>query len=422
MRARDIFTPGRFPSHTFVNDHLVTKKTTLENALDTGSMLISVSGPSKSGKTVFVEESIGKDKIVQVTGAGITSVDALWKRVFDLLGTDLALTKTVAVSTTNGFSGKANATGSVLIAKASAELSANHQSTDSESATLDNTTDYLQLLIDEFAGSDTTIFIDDFHYIPRDTQAEIAKQIKEAIRSDVKFIVASVPYHADDVIRSNPDLRGRIVSIDFGYWQIGHLKKIAEKGFAALGVTCDSAMIQTLAEQAAGSPQLMQYLCLNSCYAIGVREATTQTSMLPHNKTLLETICKSTVLSTDYSSVVEKMMEGPRIRGSDRISHPLKDGTNGDVYSILIRCLALDPPQLTLRYDDLVLRVKSICLSQTPSGSSITGACSHMARIANDAAGESIIEWDGENDVLDVRDPYLLFYIRWAEIFDPENA
>ena len=367
MKARDIFTPGRFPSHTFVDDHLITKKTTLENALDTGSMLISISGPSKSGKTVFIEESIGKDKIIQVTGAGITSVAALWRRVFDILGTDIPTAKTQTAGTSNGFGGKAAASGNLIFAKGSAELNASHLSTDGESITTDITTDYLQLLISELADKDLTIFIDDFHYISRETQSEIAKQIKEAIRSNVKFIVASVPYHADDVIRSNPDLRGRIVSIDFGYWHQDHLKKIAEKGFSALGVTFDHSMIQMFSEQAAGSPQLMQYLCLNACYAIGVRERTSGANSLPMNKPLLETICKSTVLSTDYRSVVEKMSDGPRIRGSDRISHALKDGSNGDVYTLLIRCLALDPPQLTLRYDDLVVRVKSLCSSSPPS-------------------------------------------------------
>ncbi|MBC2658507.1 hypothetical protein H7A76_23975 [Pseudomonas sp. MSSRFD41] len=417
MKARDIFTPGRFPNHTFVDDHLVTKRTALENALDTGSLLISVSGPSKSGKTVFIEECIGKDKIIQVTGAGITSVEALWKRVFDFLGTDLPISQTQTAASTNSFSGKGSASGNLIFAKAGAELTAGNSSTDTDAVTKNISVDYLQILIAELASSDLTVFIDDFHYIPRDVQSEIAKQIKEAIRSDVKFIVASVPYHADDVIRSNPDLRGRIVSIDFGYWPIDLLEKIAHKGFTALGIKCEKQMVHTLAEQAAGSPQLMQYLCLNSCYSTGAREKVTTTHNIPNDQKLLETICKSTVLSTDYSSVVDKMMEGPRVRGSDRISHALKDGSHGDVYSLLIRCLALDPPQLTLRYDDLVLRVKSLCQSQTPSGSSITGACSHMAKIANDAAAESIIEWDGENDVLDIRDPYLLFYIRWGEIF-----
>jgi len=38
-----------------------------------------------------------------------------------------------------------------------------------------------------------------------------------------------------------------------------------------------------------------------------------------------------------------------------------------------------------------------------------------MSTLANDAAGESVMEWGGENDLLDIRDPYLLFALRWSE-------
>jgi hypothetical protein len=57
-------------------------------------------------------------------------------------------------------------------------------------------------------------------------------------------------------------------------------------------------------------------------------------------------------------------------------------------------------------------------LPESPSGSSITNACYQAALIANDTAGDSIVEWDNENDVFDIRDPYLLFYLRWSEIID----
>ncbi|MCP6473840.1 hypothetical protein NL509_28760, partial [Klebsiella pneumoniae] len=73
--------------------------------------------------------------------------------------------------------------------------------------------DPLQLLKSEIGNTDFVVFIDDFHYINRDVQAEIAKQIKDAIANGCKFICASVPYHSDDVIRGNADLRGRIFNI-----------------------------------------------------------------------------------------------------------------------------------------------------------------------------------------------------------------
>jgi len=82
---------------------------------------------------------------------------------------------------------------------------------------------------------------------------------------------------------------------------------------------------------------------------------------------------------------------------------------------LILRAIALDPPELTQRYANLQKRIQSLCAKEQPSGSSVTGACSHIATIANEAENRSVIEWDGENDVLDIRDPYLLFYFRWRD-------
>ena len=65
MKAADVFTPGRTPTYTFVDDHLVSAAS--RDALDVGSTLISISGPSKSGKTAFVEMCLGRPNLVQVT-------------------------------------------------------------------------------------------------------------------------------------------------------------------------------------------------------------------------------------------------------------------------------------------------------------------------------------------------------------------
>jgi hypothetical protein len=45
---------------------------------------------------------------------------------------------------------------------------------------------------------------------------------------------------------------------------------------------------------------------------------------------------------------------------------------------------------------------------------SIDKHCFHIASIATDAENKAVIEWDGTADVLDIRDPYLLFYLRWS--------
>ncbi len=418
MKASDVFTPGRFPTHTFVDDHLQDKKGQLLDTIDAGSMLVSISGPSKSGKTVFIEECFGRTSLIQVTGAGVSKPSDLWMRVFDLVGTEIPETISRAASTQGSISGRVAIEGGVILAKGKTEGTVTKGSAESETEAASLASDCLQLLIRELGGTDLVVFIDDFHYIPRDVQIEVARQIKEAIRYNVKFICASVPYHSDDVIRGNPDLRGRVYSIDFEYWGGETLKKIAYKGFPELGIRYRNSAIDDLVAEAAGSPQLMQYLCLNACFELNVRETTENKVELLQDPGLLGNICRRTVPSTDYGSVLELMKEGPKTRGSDRNVYITRFGWNGDVYRLLVKALSVDPPQLTFRYNSLNSRILGMCTSGGPSGSSITSACSHSAKIVNDAAGERIVEWDAEHDVFDIRDPYFLFYLRWSDATD----
>ncbi|MGL4433997.1 MAG: hypothetical protein ACRCUW_15545 [Plesiomonas shigelloides] len=418
MKIRDIFTPGRYPTLTYVDDHLKEKEQQLLDTLEDGSMLVSISGPSKSGKTVFVEKILGKDNLIQVTGAGVKDTQDLWLRVFDIIGTPISHSSSSSSTKSIKFGAKGTTEGSIFVAKAKGELSGEGGYSSTTSETKSTSIDYLQLLIKELSGSDFVIFIDDFHYIERDVQSGLAQQIKEAIRQGVKFICASVPYHSDDVIRSNPDLRGRFFSIDFDYWGDEILKKIAYIGFSKANISYRHELIDRLAAEAAGSPQLMQYLCLNACYEKNLREVPDEAFDLHYEQDFFERICRRTVASTDYSSIAEKMLEGPKTRGSDRKSYISTFGWQGDVYRFLLKALSLDPPNLNFRYQPLVDRIGSICNGDVPSGSSITNACQHTAAIANSSANNNIVEWDGDNDVFDIRDPYLLFFLRWSEIAD----
>ncbi|NVD34389.1 hypothetical protein [Marinobacter lutaoensis] len=418
MKASEVFTPGKFPVHTFVDDHLQDKKQQLLDTLDAGAMLISISGPSKSGKTVFIEECLGRTSLIQVTGAGVNAPSDLWMRVFDIIGTEIPTSIVRASGSAGTVGGKGVVEGNVLVVKGRGEVSASRTNSESETVSASFSSDCLQLLIKELGGTDLVVFIDDFHYVPTNVQVELAQQIKEAIRNGVRFVCASVPYHADDVIRSNPDLRGRVFSIDFEYWGTETLKKIADKGFSELGVGYRQSAIDNLVSEAAGSPQLMQYLCLNACYEIGVREKSDREVELLSDPQIHENICRRTVQSTDYGSVIELMKEGPKTRGSDRNVYMTRFGWNGDVYRLLVKALSVDPPKLTFRYNALNERILEICTAGGPSGSSITSACAHSAKIVNDAAGTRIVEWDGEHDVFDIRDPYFLFYLRWSDTVD----
>ena len=414
MRASEVFTPGKLPEVTYIDDHLKERAKILNDALESGAAVISLSGPSKSGKTVFIEKTIGKDRLIQVTGAGITTSNKLWDRVFDIVGTPIAKKSTSVSGFEGAFGGKVGGEAGILVS-ATGELSATSKWARSSSEQTDAPIDYLQLLIRELGRTGFVVFIDDFHYIPRAIQVEVSNQIKEAVRNNVIFVVASVPYHSDDAIRANPDLRGRTVKLDFDYWKPDELCKIANKGFGALQANASPAYVHALASEAAGSPQLMQSLCLTTCFENDIRETQNPHKHLASDRDAIRKVCTRTAATSDYSSTVAKMADGPKTRGQDRKSYLTVDGSVIDVYPLILRAIALDPPELTQRYPNLQHRIQSICSKDQPSGSSVTGACSHIASIANESENRNVIEWDAENDVFDIRDPYLLFYLRWNE-------
>ena len=412
MRAVNVFTPGKLPEMTYVDDHLKERAMVLADALDAGAAVISLSGPSKSGKTVFIEKNIGKDRLLSVSGAGITDANKLWDRVFAMIGTPIAKRSTQASAFEGSFGGKLGGEAGVFLS-ATGEVSATGKWSKTNAEQTDVAIDHLQMLIQELANTGPVVVVDDFHYIPYAVQVELSNQIKEAIRHNVIFVVASVPYHSDDAIRANSDLRGRFVKIDFDYWKTDELIEIANRGFAALNAIASPAYVQALAGEAAGSPQLMQQLCLNTCFENDVREDKITAKQIASDRDAIERVCNRTAANTDYSSTAAKMKDGPKTRGQGRIGYLVSDGAVLDVYPLILRAIAANPPKLTLRYPDLQRRIQVLCATEQPSGSSVTGACSHIASIANESENRNIIEWDAENDVFDIRDPYLLFFLRW---------
>lgn len=98
MRVQDVFTPGDFPEHTYVERGQGELENRLEHQLRRSGAIISLSGPSKSGKTVLVERVVGSDNLVAVYGGEVESVEELWNEVLDGLGAPHG-TESVSAST-----------------------------------------------------------------------------------------------------------------------------------------------------------------------------------------------------------------------------------------------------------------------------------------------------------------------------------
>lgn len=93
IEVYDVFTPNKSPTYTLIKERYETDRKILIQSIKIGSGIISLSGPSKSGKTVFVEESLGKENIIHIAGSGVDSAEKLWNKVFALIGTPIPTTK-----------------------------------------------------------------------------------------------------------------------------------------------------------------------------------------------------------------------------------------------------------------------------------------------------------------------------------------
>ncbi|MDO3442482.1 hypothetical protein [Agrobacterium sp. V1] len=78
VSATDVFTPNSSPVYTYVERADLDLEQRLQNAFSMKNMAVSVSGPSKSGKTVLLRKVIDKDLLININGASLKSADDLW--------------------------------------------------------------------------------------------------------------------------------------------------------------------------------------------------------------------------------------------------------------------------------------------------------------------------------------------------------
>jgi hypothetical protein len=410
-RVTQVFTPSDMPSYTYVQRATRNLEEQLRQAFEVPKMIISISGPSKSGKTVLVKKVIEKDSLIHLSGSTIRSADELWLHTLQWMDVPSSRVETSASSVDAGLEVHAEGKASIpLVAGGAVGGKGSLERSTSDAVSKTFPLGGLQQVVKEIGGSNFVLFVDDFHYIPKDVQSEIGKQIKAAAEAGVRLCTASVPHRKDDVVRSNPELRGRVTGIDSDYWNETELAQIAHTGFAELNMDVSPNIVQRFAREAFGSPQLMQAICLNACFEQRVDETLPELRRFDPNFVDLERIFERTSTLTNFSSMIEQLHKGPRQRGVERKEYGFKDGTTGDVYRCVLLAMKTDPPRLSFKYEDMLRRVEGVCSGDQPSGSSVNQALEQMTNIARMVQEAPVLEWD--EDVLDIIEPYFLFYLR----------
>lgn len=414
MKLSEVFTPNDTPTVTYV-DREEKHEEMLRSYYELNKMVVSISGPSKSGKTVLINRVIPDHLLIPINGASISHPAHLWELSLQWMGISIEKTATRTITGTVGLGAKAGGSlGIPALGGVKAEGTGSIQATLANSTAEKVQRNPLDQVVKEIGGSDFAIFIDDFHYIPANIRDEVGKQIKSAIENGVKVFIASVPHRVDDVVRSNTELSGRTAVIDIGYWKSIDLKMIITQGFDALNTTLDPNCSDRIVSESFGSPQLVQTICFNLCYLNGIREAKKERYLFTPSATQISEALLATSRFSDFSKMVFNLQTGPKERGTERKEYPLRDGTNGDVYRIVLLALQSDPPALSFSYDEIQRRIKNLVMDKAPPGSSVMQCLSQMQNIADATQPKSApLAWD--DNVLDIVDPYFLFYLRCSD-------
>ncbi|WP_236588277.1 ATP-binding protein [Tumebacillus amylolyticus] len=414
-KSSDIFKPGTFPEHTYIFRQALgntSYETLLEEALETPGFLTSIVGPSKSGKSVLCDKVIGPDRIVSLSGGDLKAKEDFWVTI----GKKLGLPFEMETTTTQGHEIQGSAKGggelNFFVKKLNVDASLQMKGQKSH-ADREKRLTHKDLVLEEMVSRDLVLVLDDFHYIATDYQMEIAQQLKDSIRKELKAVVISLPHRSDDAIRENPDLNGRMSFINIDPWNQNDLSEIANKGFPLLGVSIPQNFAQRLAKESITSPQLMQSICLNLARVLQVdQNMSIQTVTDEHN---IEDALRRTTLSMAYRDVIKALVAGPPTRGKQRKSYQLEDGSQADLYGTLFKAIAKDPPIVSLTFDEIKRRVASVLSQQEarPDRRRLSEALKHIQAIIQ-TSGQlyQVLEWKDQE--IYILDPYFLFYLRWG--------
>ena len=356
----------------------------LEQAIKVSGFLTSLVGPSKMGKTILCEKVIGLEKIVEVSGADFDENTDFWK---------LAASK-VGLAYEGQFSSE----------KIIPDTRDKYGKKEVYALTKDK-------IIEYYKQEKLVMVIDDFHYAPPEKRMQIAQQLKDAIRRGFKAIVVSLPHRADEAIRQNADLSGRLSLINMEAWEVKDLKEIAKIGFAKLDIEIEDDIAEKIAIESLTSPQLMQYICLNICTILELSQSGEKRVC----SDILETAYRYTTANFEYGDVVAFLKKGPNPRGKSRKHFKAKDGRSYDLYELIVKSIAENPPIMQLEFEDVQERIVKLLDddSEKPKAQAIR---EHLTKLQELINGREdifrVLDW--KEGTLYILDPLFLFYLRWG--------
>lgn len=400
LHRDDVFVAGGQPTITYVDRQEAHVERNLARAIATPNQVVSVAGPSKTGKTVLCRKVLGDREYVWIDGGEISSIDGMWAAICSEL--NLPSETVTTNESASGIDGGLSTP--VISAKGSRLL----KRTSSEKRIVNGLSEALDMMVE----GKILLVVDDFHYLSPTDRTTFMRNVKGAVFNGFKILLLSVTHRAFDAIKAESELTGRFVSITLPEWTLDELLQIPLLGFKALHAEHNRELIEKLAKEAQQSPFLMQKFCWEVCFDCGIEHAATflGAHSIPDgydSSGMFIRLAKDAGLP-----VYERLVAGPQSR-KIRAKRPLRRGGDADIYEATLLALAETGPKPSISYEEVRSSLNSLLTDMMPQKHEITSALKHLSSIALKSGTEAAIDWDEDKREVNITDPYLRFYLRW---------
>lgn len=408
MKYTDIFVPGGFPVHTYNPREEKKLEEKIEEARNNLCKLVTITGQTKSGKTVLTKKIYPKNSSIWIDGGSVKTEDDFWNALLD----QLEYYQLESFSTNDEDS--SNSKSEEMIKGELGFVGGSQKyttTTGNKSGTSSLKTKNINTKISAIKALDQTktpLIIDDFHYIDRPIQANLVRALKSPIFDGTPVIIIAIPHKRYDAMKVEKEMTGRISLVQIPMWSEEELMYIGSTGFGLLNFQISQDIIKMLANEAVGSPHLMQEFCRNIAKHLAKNPSISDQEIITIFEGIAENIGRP---------IFEKLMRGPRQR-TDRISRELKSGKTVDIYGLILAALAhIKPGLISIEYEELRQAIREIIFSAMPQIHEVARVLKTMSRIAaTDESSAPVIDFDETEKKLHITDPFFSFYLKWGKL------
>ncbi|WP_287283388.1 hypothetical protein [Mesorhizobium sp.] len=240
---------------------------------------VVIYGSSKQGKTTLRKHCLNDEDCIVISCLNTMDIDNLNGTILKTAGYQIEQTQTRTIGGHIKYGAEFRGEGKVPFF-ASAGASGAVEKENSENNTvetkrleidLNDVNDIIIALKD--VNFQKFIVLEDFHYLPVQTQQDFAFAIKAYHEnSRLCFIIVGVWREKNRLIYYNGDLTNRVASIDVDAWSKESLLEVLHAGESLLNIEFDKETATSLVEQSSEAVSLLQEACYRICEREGVTE------------------------------------------------------------------------------------------------------------------------------------------------------